>query len=177
MISRIFLMIGLVSITLQVSIAGEPIDTSRNLQGMINGVHYALTQEGMSFEAEATRSNRQMAITWENVEREMAVYREGNQVIYEHIYPNIDLIVSAKEGAPFTEVVYEFVVFPGGNPHDIQLGGSGFRMLSPFAYQDDAMNGAVAIEASFADNGVNREMQTGSYEQAQVLTIRYTPTE
>ena len=90
------------------------------------------------------------------------------QLVHEHIYPNIDLVVYRHAG---TVVAYEFVVFPGGDPSQIRVTDA---MLTETAAASQNLTGVtttkVALDWLASEDGW--QPLTGSYEQAQILTIR-----
>lgn len=141
MTTRIILIIGLLAFSLQNAVAGEPVSKDQ--------------------------INQQVFTTWAGTDADMTIYEENGQTVYEHIYPNIDLVI---KGSP-EELSYEFMVYPGGNPSDIQL-KNGEKVVDPIAFQDDALEGTVSVAAIFANN---LRVETGKYELAQVLKIQYIP--
>ena len=126
--SRILFIVALVSLSLQVAIAGEPVSIADN------------------------HLNKQVYLTWTGMDEGMTIYQENNQQVFEHIYPNIDLIVS---GETESDLSYEFVVYPGGNPNDIQLADH-VAMSSPEAFQQNAQGHAKVVETSFSKELTSR---------------------
>lgn len=91
----------------------------------------------------------------------------GEQLVYEHVYDNIDLVVYPALNLDNEPVVrYEFVVFPGGNPAEIVAPASGIAHLEATQELGGFESSLVEVSQNDAE-GLN----IGSYEQAQVLTI------
>ena len=65
-------------------------------------------------------------------------------ITYKSVYPNIDMVLHAKEGG----MKYEFVVYPGGKVSDIQLQWNGLDMIKKLKDSPSAQAGK--IEYSFA---------------------------
>ena len=139
--ARIIFFIGLLALSLQTVVAGEPVTIEQ--------------------------INQQVFTTWLGIAEDRTTYEDNGKVVYEHIYPNIDLVVMGNR----EELSYEFLVYPGGNPSDIQL-NSDRKVVDPVAFQDDPNAGTVTVAAIFANN---MRVETGAYELAQVLKIQYTP--
>ncbi|GAB4410614.1 MAG: hypothetical protein OHK0039_15180 [Bacteroidia bacterium] len=95
-----------------------------------------------------------------------------DQWVYESVYPFIDLMVQRGEN---DQLVYAFVVYPGGNPNDIVLQSQQYTSLASLPVQaGQQLNGTdtslVSLTWTIGDDGLR--LQAGAYEQAQVLTIQ-----
>lgn len=106
------------------------------------------------------------------------------KLTYKDIYPNIDLVLYAKNGG----LKYEFVVFPGGNPNIIKLdwkGTSNIETLAnggiiynnllgnlkeskPYIYQN---NGEVSGNFKFSKDDNYVGFQIGNYNKNEKLVI------
>ncbi|MEZ4828705.1 MAG: hypothetical protein R3C61_20835 [Bacteroidia bacterium] len=113
-------------------------------------------------------------------------------VVYENVYFNIDLVVSAVVEGGQKNTKYEFVVYPGGDPREISMSFSNegqeimedgkvivsgnvadLMLNTPQAFQENGMGEVEAVEAGFEFKGKECYLTTGEYEQAQILTITY----
>ncbi|MEL6670816.1 MAG: hypothetical protein AAFR61_01440 [Bacteroidota bacterium] len=180
--------------------------------GQINGASYQLTKAGIAFQA---GSNSTLSMEWQGANEEVMVSvvdQAGNyqtagssvqlpgmveKVVYENLYFNIDLVVympQTTEASPNKPVLrYEFVVYPGGNPADIDLAymQSQVRMLpqlgdvqveaaagslklsAPVAWQELSSGGKMAVKVAFTSAGQSLGLSTGTYDQAQIMTLSY----
>lgn len=111
------------------------------------------------------------------------------KVVYENLYFNIDLIVHIPASNDRKEISYEFIVYPGGNPKDISLdfasgyirpGGEAFlideeteslRLTSPEGMQVSAGTDEQKVAADFKVKANKLQLETGDYEQSEVLTL------
>lgn len=142
--SRILIIVALLAVSLQVAIAGEPVSVADS------------------------QVNKQVYSMLLGMDEGMTIVQDDDKTVFEHIYPNIDLIISGlSEGA----LTYEFVVYPGGYPSDIQLNEQ-IPVASLEAFQEDAKANVKLIETSFSEG---LHVEAGTYEQAQVLTIQLVP--
>jgi hypothetical protein len=171
------------------------------LQGEMNEVSFFLTNVGVvlgdDLEINWAGSDSEAAIysvdEEGNYEAILAGIHESDEiqkVVYENIYFNIDLVIYPTGNA----LTYEFIVYPGGNPQDIALTANGgitpemqeggeilmandadaMITSAPLAYQEDITGNKTVINANFNIENEKMSLETGTYEQAQVLTITYT---
>ena len=210
-ISRIFIAIAL---TLTGSLFAEgngphKADTAGAFfNGQINGVNYYLSNQGIAFIGDAFSDYADVEMVWENSNEDIYIYgldSQGNQheitngnafsgaveqVVYENIYFNIDLVVYPVT-AGNQALRYEFVVYPGGDPSQISLHykkgemnslrrdgsldittATGHMSLSaPVAFQETAGSERNIVSTQF--NIANNRLQLipNRYEQAQVLVL------
>jgi hypothetical protein len=163
--------------------AGEPVSGTR-LSGVLSGAAYELSAQGLKFPA-----TELLSLSWIGADAEAAVYEldangmyvalEGTRhqaaVVYEHIYPNIDLIVfppASVQGAR-TVVRYEFVVYPGGNPAHIKAQAAeltGLRVTTAFQVQGEGV--ISQITARLTPNQGTVQVQASAYEMATPLVVR-----
>lgn len=91
----------------------------------------------------------------------------GEQLVYEHVYNNIDLVVyPALNAANETVIRYEFVIFPGGNPAHIVAPASDITRLE--ATQELGGFEATPVAVNMTET---KSLQVASYEQAHLLII------
>ncbi|MCB0853722.1 MAG: hypothetical protein KDD63_15965, partial [Bacteroidetes bacterium] len=200
---KIFTILAVILSQMTGLFAGTPVDGSKKskttlFQGVVNEVSYFLTSKGVVFENElnlvwgdneAVIYGVDEAGNYEEILTGIVANDEAKKIVYENIYFNIDLVVYPEDNA----LTYEFIVYPGGNPEDISLtteGGLIQKMsengnvliqkesnemvaTSPLAYQEDISGNKKVINAAFNIENEMMVVETGNYEQAQVLTITY----
>ena len=113
----------------------------------------------------------------------------SGKIVYENLYNNIDLILYPKVGAACD---FELVVYPGGNPNEIQMafqGQTSVRTLqdgsvkttgtrgglltaASLAYQFDGWGEEVAVPCQYRVHGNVVGVSLPQYEQASALNIR-----
>ena len=168
-------------------------------QGHVNEVPFSLTNSGIVFGKSLGikwTNDTDVSVyavdadgNYEAVAEGFAAQEDASKIVYENIYFNIDLVVYPDKNA----LTYEFIVYPGGNPEDITLniqGGIESNVLdngdaeltyadeailasAPLAYQEDVSGNKKVINSNFNIENEMMGVETGSYEQAQVLTITY----
>lgn len=136
-----------------------------------------------------------LAVDWSSTNPEMAVYSldenynylpfqqargnkawEGQTLVFEHIYTNIDLIVRPMEGG---KIAYEFVVYPGGDLSQIKLVKEAFLNKDTFlasglhAAQDEAGTDEKKVEVKLNKSENRLGFEVGTYEVAQALSISF----
>ncbi len=124
--------------------------------------------------------------------RDARIARSYDRIVYENIYPNIDLVFRTSEKG----MKYEFVVHPGGNPSDIRLGFNGAGSVTvlgdgallvenpfgrvteatPFSYQtpnpgDPYDTGMPKVRTAFIYENDLVRFETGAYDPALSLVI------
>ncbi|MEO0900080.1 MAG: hypothetical protein AAFY71_26935 [Bacteroidota bacterium] len=192
--------ISLISLLLVLHMQGFAGDSIR-FNGMLNGMPYIMTSEGIHFSSlPSDKKELGLILDWSTTNPEMDIYlmdddfnylplegsasqaiQEHKQaVVFEHVYANIDLIVHPPQNGSLT---YEFVVYPGGDPSQIQLSSSSFvskkkgeRVFSIHnlnASQDVAGMDQQEIEINMKEANGHVNMKTASYEVAQALTISF----
>ena len=200
---KIFTILAVILSQMTGLFAGTPVDGNTKsktalFQGVVNEVSYFLTSKGVVFENElnlvwgdneAVIYGVDEAGNYEEILTGIVANDEAKKIVYENIYFNIDLVVYPEDNA----LTYEFIVYPGGNPEDISLtteGGLIQKMsengnvliqkeskemiaTSPLAYQEDISGNKKVINAAFNIENEMMVVETGNYEQAQVLTITY----
>lgn len=137
----------------------------------------------------------ELAVDWSSTNPEMQVFSldkdynyqpfqenrgnesmKGQNLVFEHIYENIDLFIKPLESG---KTCYEFVVYPGGDLSQIKLLKKAFLRNELFmakdllATQDHAGEGNHQVEVRMKKQGQGLGFEVGSYEVAQALTISF----
>jgi len=165
-------------------------------EGIFNMLDFSIEKQDILFSkqamvwSDASADARVFGLTAAQEEVELGTRgAQIEQVVYENLYFNIDLIVHIPASNDRREISYEFIVYPGGNPADITLdfnsgyirpGGEAFlldddteslRLSAPEAMQVTAGTDEQKVAAKFSSKGSKLQLSTDDYVQSEVLTL------
>ena len=113
----------------------------------------------------------------------------SGKIVYENLYNNIDLVLYPKANDTYD---YELVIYPGGNPNEIQMAFHGESSVKTMndgrihtqglrgslltsasqAYQHNGWGEEVTVPSTYRVNGNVVGLVLNQYEQASTLNIR-----
>ncbi|MEO0583026.1 MAG: hypothetical protein AAF135_12460 [Bacteroidota bacterium] len=174
----------------------------QSVQGMINGFLYTFTDQGLTFRS-LDSDKEELSIRWNSSQVAHDVYMmdemgmtqgldiqndaemiwHDKKVLIENIYSNIDLVIHPGN-LEADQLIFEFVVYPGGNPQDIQLESAVLNAVQENVNQDAVI--PVSIQAHqdlgsemtdlFVDMVIQPQkklvLSVPTYDQANILSMQ-----